>query len=152
MALSQAAVVAKIRDLAATVSGITAAYSAADSDDTRLPAAVTQLDGSVALVMPGVTIAYTLTNGQHRHTYEVRVQVIEAGADEGILAQRLSVMPDRMLEVMLQNVALGGLCNSMAFRRHQGLQSFDFGGVPYTGYELIFEVSEQASATPAYGS
>lgn len=150
MSLNQAAVVAKIRDLAATVSGINAAYSAADSDDTRIPAGVSATPS--ALVFPGPTIAYVLTNGQHRHTYEVHLQVLENGGDAGVRDAVVSVFPDRVLEVILANVALGGLCNSCVFRRSGGLQVFEYGGFDYTGYELVFEVSEQASATPAYGS
>lgn len=150
MSLDQAAVVAKVRDLMATVSGISAAYSAADSDDTRVPLGINATPA--ALVFPGPTIAYTLVSGQHRHTYEVSVQVLENGADAGIRDAVISVFPDRVLGVVLANVALGGLCNSFVFKRSGGLQVFEYGGYDYTGYELTFEVSEQASASPAYGS
>lgn len=150
MALDQAAVVAKVRDLVATVTGIAAAYSAADTDDTRLPASLNALPA--ALVRPGNTLAYLLTNGQHRHTYEVTVEVLEQSSDPGIEAANVSVMPDRVLEVLLLNVGLGGLCNSIVFKRSQGLRGEEFGGYEFSGYELTFEVSEQASASPAYGS
>lgn len=150
MSIDQAAVVAKVRDLCATVNGINAAYSAADNDDTRIPAGLAATPA--ALVFPGPTVAYTLVQGQHRHTYEVTVQVLESGGDAGIRDAVVSVFPDRVLEVVLANVALGGLCNSFVFKRSGGLQVFDYGGYDYTGYELVFEVSEQASATPAYGS
>lgn len=150
MAIDQGAVLRKMRALANTVNGIDAAYSSADADDNRIPEA---LGGGVyALILPGSTVAYVLTSGQHRHTYDVRVQVLTGGGDPGIAAYRGTVMPDRLLEVMLLNVALGGLCNSLVFKSSQGLQAFEYGGYPYSGYELVFEVSEQASATPAVGS
>lgn len=148
--MDQAAVIAKVRDLMATVTGIAAAYSAADTDDTRMPAGLNQLPA--ALVLPGPTLAYVVRDGQHRHTYEVLVQVLEAGSDLGVAAATLGVMPDRVLGVMLTNHALGGLCNSFVFTRSGGLQGFEYGGTTYAGYELVFEVSEQGSASPGYGS
>lgn len=150
MSISQAAVVAKIRDLCGTVDGIAAAYSAADSDDTRIPAGINATPA--ALVFPGPTVGYTLMHGQHRHTYEVSVQILENGGDAGIRDAVVSVFPDRVLEKLLANVALGGLCNSCVFKRSTGLQGFEYGGYDYTGYELVFEVSEEASAAPAFGS
>lgn len=150
MAIDQSAVIAKMRELVATVTGINAAYSAADNNDDRLPFALNNTPA--ALVLPGATLAYTLMDGQHRHTYEVRVQVLEAGGDGGIRDATLAVMPDRVLAVFAANVGLGGVCNSCVFRRSGGLQGFEYGGVDYTGYELTYEVSEQGSISTAYGS
>ncbi len=147
--VNQAAVVAKIRDLVATTEGIVAAFSSADSDDERLAAGITATPA--ALVIPGPTLAYTLTYGQQRHTYEVNVQILEAGGDIGVSAAKVAVMPDRVLAVLLKNVGLGGLCNSCVFRGSSGLQGFDYGGMHFSGYELAFEVSEQGEATPEIG-
>lgn len=152
MALRQAAVVGKIRDLLATVTGIDAAFSAADADDTRLPQAMNMSSSTVALVVPGATLVYILSNGAHRHTYEVKVQVMQSGAEPGTRASVVSVMPDRVLEKIVSNVALGGLCNSCVFRGSSGLVGIEYGGETFTGYEITLEVSEQAAATPAFGS
>lgn len=153
MALNQQAVIAKVRDVVATVAGIAAAYSAGDSDDTRLPEGITLADGAAALVLPGATVEYILQPGKHRHTYEVVVQVLTGGADTGMVAANMAPMPDRVLEAMLLNVKLGGLVTFITFRRSEGLREFEYGGVEgYSGYELTFLTSEEASAAPAVGS
>ncbi len=150
MALDQAAVIKRFRVLAASVTGVVAAYSAADVDEYRLPEALADLPA--VLVMPGPTIAYILVSGAHRHTYEVLVQVMDGRAEPGENAGVVSVMPDRFLEKFLLNVGLGGLCNSCVFKRSEGLKGIAYGGVIHSGYELVFECSEQASAAPAIGS
>ena len=150
MALDQAAVIKRFRVLASEVEGVEGAYSAADQDDWRLPSALADLPA--VLVLPGPTIAYILVSGAHRHTYEVLVQVMDGRAEPGENAGVVSVMPDRFLEKFLLNVGLGGLCNSCVFKRSEGLKGFDYGGVIHSGYELVFEVSEQAVAAPAIGS
>lgn len=151
MALDQAAVVRKVRSLASTVPGIGAAYSAADSDDNRLPPGLSALTTS-ALVLPGNTIRYILQPGQHEHTYEVVVQVLTAGGDPGVAAAEVAPMPDRVLEVMLQHVKLDDLVTVFKFERSQGLRGFEYGGIEFTGYELVFLVTEHAAATPAGGT
>ena len=150
MALDQAAVIKRFRVLASEVSGVEAAYSAADQDEWRLPVSLPDLPA--VLVLPGPTMAYILMSGAHRHTYEVIVQVMDGRAEPGENAGVISVMPDRFLEAFALNVGLGGLCNSCVFKRSEGLKGFDYGGVVTTGFELVFEVSEQASAAPAIGS
>lgn len=153
MSLDQQAVIAKVRDLVATVTGINAAYSASDDDDTRIPAGISLADGAAALVMAGATTEYILQPGKHRHTYEVVVQVLTNGGDAGIAAANMAPLPDRVLEAMLLNVKLGGLVTFIRFLRSQGLRGFEFGGVDnYSGYELVFLTSEEASAAPAIGS
>ena len=150
MALDQAAVIKRFRVLAAAVTGVVAAYSAADVDEWRLPVSVPDLPA--VLVLPGPTIDYILTAGQHRHTYEVLVQVFDGRAEPGENAAVVSVMPDRFLEAFALNVTLGNRANSCVFKRSEGLKGIDYGGVVHAGYELVFEVSEQANATPAIGS
>lgn len=153
MALNQAAVVAKIRDLLATVTGVTAAHSAADTGEEQLPMGLAA-SGVGVMVWPGGTApgGYILTNGGHRHTYEVIVQVLQAGPEPGARAAAVSVMPDRIIEKLVGNVALGGVCNSCRFLGCSRLQVFDFGGTEFTGYEITLEVSEQAAASPQFGS
>lgn len=147
--MDQAAVIRRFRALAGELNGVEAAYSAADADEWRLPAALDTLPA--VLVMPGPTLDYILVSGQHRHTYEVLVQVFDGRAEPGENAAVVAPMPDRLLEKFVANVALGGLCNSCVFLRSEGLRTLTYGGVDHSGYELRFRVSEQAAATPAYG-
>lgn len=153
MALDQSAVIQTVRDLVATVSGVANAYSSADSDDTRLPAALSLASGAAAIVLPGATLEYVLQPGKHRHTYEVRIQILSSGGDEGVVSADLAPMPDRVLEVMALNVKLGSLVTYIHFTRSEGLKGFEYGGYDnYSGYELVYTASEEASASPAAGA
>ena len=78
-------------------------------------------------------------------------QVFAQGGDPGAAAFDATPMPDAIIEVFEGNVALGGLCNSCLFLRTEGLQVLQYGGTDYVGYQLYFEVSEQAAASPAIG-
>lgn len=150
MAIDQAAALNKIRDLIAGVEGLRVVYSAASADaGTRIPMALNVLP--CAMVIPGETQQYILSAGQHRHTYEVMVQVFAAGADSGLASSVAAPMPDRIIGVLMENVALGGLVNSCLFERSGGLRELEYGGGVYRGYEIWLRVSEQASAAPAYG-
>lgn len=153
MSLDQAAVIRKVRQLVGTVEGIAAAYSAADSGDARLPAGITLAEGAAALVVPGATLEYVLQPGKHRHTYEVQVQVLTNGGDVGVNTAQMAPMPDRVLEVMALNTRLGNLVTFIKFSRSQGLREFEYAGADnYSGYELVFIASEEASAQPEVGS
>src|SRR3990167_4473500 len=79
IALSQSTVLAQIRDLVATVTGMVRVYAAGETDENAIPASIQEWPA--ALILPGPTLEYiTLTN---RHTYEVIVQVLQAGGDIG---------------------------------------------------------------------
>lgn len=147
--MSQVAVLERMRTLIASVDGIRAAYSAGSAAEKRMPPALKMLP--CAIVYPGATREYILSDGQKRHTYEAVVQVFAQGGDPGAAAFDATPMPDAIIEVFEGNVALGGLCNSCLFLRTEGLQVLQYGGTDYVGYQLYFEVSEQAAASPAIG-
>lgn len=150
MALDQASVVARIREVLLEIPELKAVYAASESGINGIPAAFN--DVPCAVVFPGPTQEYILSMGQHRHTYDVKVHVIESGGD---LAERVvAVLPfvDRVIEKLVTNVTLGGRANSVLFKSDSGLTGLEYGGVVYTGYEIILEVSEQAPASPAAGS
>jgi hypothetical protein len=139
-----------MRTLVAGVSGIVATYSAADQGDQKLPMALNALPA--ALLMPGQTVEYILSPGQQRHTYDVKVQVMTGGPEPGQSAYVTSPMPDAIIGVLVNNVLLGGICNGAVFKSSSGLQGFEYGGLEYTGFEVVIEVSEQGNASPAVGS
>ena len=151
MALSMSTTIAQIRDLVAEVTGLLAVYAPSETDGNRIPLALNTLP--CALVIPGPMLAYILSPGQHRHTYEVKVQVFEApGGDTGEAANTILPMIDAFIEKFAVNVILGTRANSCIFVRHGGYVGLEYGGMTYLGIEMILEVSEQASATPAPGS
>lgn len=153
MALSQTTVIERLRVLAATVTGIQAAYAptveAPESGGIPPSASFTF---PCAIMLPGRTIEYLLSNGRHRHTYEVRILVIAGAGMVPETAYVAAPMPDRFLELMVGNVTAGGRANSVVFREGTGMAGIEWGGIDYTGYELTLEVSETADATPATGS
>ncbi len=157
MALSMTNVVAQIRDLVAGVTGLQAVYAPSETDGNRLPLALNDLP--CAMVLPGPSLEYLLSAGQHRHTYEVKIQIFESpGGDVGEATNAILPMVDRVIEKFAGNVALAdsdgsnGRANSCVFARHSGFVGLEFGDLPYVGYEVTLVVSEQASATPAPGS
>ena len=150
MALSQSTVLAQIRDLVATVTGMVRVYAAGETDENAIPASIQEWPA--ALVIPGPTLEYILSPVQHRHTYEVTVQVLEAGGDIGERVTDVLPFVDRIIELFAGNVTLGNRANYCIFKRSSGLSGLEYGNIEYTGYEITLEVSEQATATAATGS
>lgn len=156
MALSQTAVVSQVRRLVAEVGGVAAAYAASERGEWGIPAALNEFgeQGEVcALVYPGATESYLLGQGAHRHTYEVVIQVFAAGGELGDRIADAMQYTDRLIEKFATNVALGGAggTNSAVFSRCSGLIKLEYAGLSYSGIEVALRVSEQATATPAYG-
>jgi len=150
VALSQSTVLAQIRDLVATVTGMERVYGQAETDANRLPFG--GLECPCALVMAGPTQSYILTQPHHRHTYHVRVLVLEDGGDYGDRVATMLPMVDRLIELFTSNVTLGGRANYGLFRSASGLVGIEWAGVDYTGYEVLLEISETATASAAGGS
>lgn len=148
MALDEAAVLARVRDVVAGVTGVVAAYDASANDSTGLPDALNETP--VAIVFPGDTVAYTRSAAQHRHTYQVKVQVL---CDGGSVRERTSkAVPfrSRLLEAFTA-VAATNQWNSSIFVPPLRFIEGDYAGMPYAGWEMTLEVSEQALATAAHG-
>lgn len=151
MTLSMTAAVNAIATLVRDTDGIAAAYSAGEMNQNAIPQA---LNGPFpcALVFPGQdTSPYILVQGQHRHTYEVTVQVFMSNQDMGSRMVALAPLTDALLEQFIGHVQLGGAVNSCLYRRQSGLVRLEYGGNEYTGVEITLEVSEQATALPASG-
>lgn len=153
MALSMTTTVRQIRELIADVEGITRVGAASEDDANALPSSIPPGDFPAVLVFPGPDIAYILSSGQHRHTYEVNVHVLcDARGDLGETAAQAMPLVDAIIEKFVGNVTLGNRANSCLYKRQTGLITLTFAGVEYPGWEIVLEVSEQASATPAVGS
>lgn len=152
MALDQEAVLEKLRLRMAELSGLVAAYSTSQSTPSAggVPAALQ--DYPCALVLPDRTKAYLVSNGRHRHTYNVRILLIVGGADYTENANVASPLLVRAIEKLTGNVTLGGSANSCVFESNTGLVTLEWGGLEYLGYEILVEVSESAAATVATGS
>ena len=104
------------------------------------------------MVIPGPTAQYILMMGQHRHTYDVKIQVFEGGGDIGSRVNTVLPFVDLIIEKFAVNVTLGNRANSCLFKACGGLVGLEYGGITYTGYEITLEVSEQATAAPAIGA
>lgn len=153
MTLSMATVVSHIRDLIAEITEFQRVYAASETGDNGIPMALRQFPCAVVFPGPDVGNGYILSGGQHRHTYEVKVHIYEAGALTAERAAAVLPMVDLVIEKFSGNVTLGNRANSCIYRRQSGLAVLDsFGGGEYTGYEVVLEVSEQATATPAGGN
>lgn len=150
MALSMLTSIARIRVLVAEVTGMKRVFASSETDSNRVPAAFNELP--CALVLSGATLEYILMQPQHRHTYEVRVQIFESGPDIGTRVNTVLPFVDAIIEKFAVNVGLGGRVNSCIFDRQQGLVGLEYGGIEYTGYEIILRVSEAALANAAIGA
>lgn len=148
MAFDEAAVLARVRDVVAGVSGIVAAYDASANDETGLPEALNELPA--AIVFPGDTVAYIRSAAQHRHTYQVKVQVL---CDGGSVQERTSkALPFRSLLLeAFTAVAAANQWNSAIFVPPLQFIEGNYAGTEYAGWELTLQVSEQALATSAHG-
>ena len=152
MGIDQVAVLEQFRALAATVEGVVVAYAPTQASEGEGGVPGAPRDFPCAIVLPGQSSEYILHPGQHRHTYEVRVLLLMEGVDDAQNAWLIAPMPDRVIEVFVGNVTLGGRANSVLFERSTGLATVEWAGISYLGYEFTFRVSEQASANPAAGS
>lgn len=151
MALSQSTTIAQVRDLVAEITAIKRIYAPSENDDNRLPAALNEFPA--VLVLPGPTLEYVLSAGQHRHTYEVKVSVFcNQGGDLGESAYQALPLVDAIIEKFTGNVTLGGRVNSNLFGKSSGFAALEYNGLEYIGWEITLRVSEQAAATPAVGS
>ena len=79
MAFDMAAVVRAIGDVVASETTVTAVYTAAEHGEGGMVGAVNTFPS--VLVFPGPTRLYRLTQPRASHTYEVRLQVLQAGGD-----------------------------------------------------------------------
>ncbi len=148
-------VIREIRSQVADVSELKAVYAASETGADGLPDALNVFP--VAVVLPGADVEYILHSGQHRHTYEVGVQVFEGSGDLTARSTTLLPLIDRLIEEFTSNVSLAGsplgaLVTYCLFRRQGGFEAIEYGGIPYLGYEITLEVSEEGAATPATGS
>lgn len=149
MALDEAAVLNRVRSICAGITGVAAAYSAAADDANGLPDAIND-NGPVAIVYPGPTEQYIRSAAAHRHTYQVKVQLLVPG---GTVRARMSVavpFRTRLLDAFTA-VAAANQWNSAIFVPPLQLIEGVYAGVEYAGWELTLQVSEQALATAAHG-
>lgn len=152
MALSMTTAIGRVRELVAGVSGVMIAYAEGETGAYRLPEALNAFP--CAIVMKGETQGYILTQGGHRHTYEIRIIVLDGRAQLGDRAANVLAILDALFPLFVGNVALGARVNSCVIARSSGLDGFAWGAadVIYTGHELVLLISEQGSASPAVGS
>lgn len=153
MALSQVDVLEVMRQALEEIEDVKAAFapSQASQAEGGVPLDIAREEMPVAIVLPGRTLKYILTQGRHRHTYQVRVLVLLAEVDLTEGAYLLGPLPDQVLGELLEHITADGYANSLLFKESQGLVGLQWAGRDYLGYELIFEVSEAAAATPATG-
>ena len=151
MALQQTVVLSQVRALVAECTGLERVYGASETDANAIPEAALQFP--CAFVVPGPTTEYILSAGQHRHTYNVVIQILnQPGMFSGQSYATLAPYVDMVIEKFTGNVALGGRANSCLFQGSSGIQMFPSGDVEFPGIEITLRVSEQAAATPAFGS
>ena len=151
MSLQQKTVMQQIRALVAECTGLERVYGAANEDANQYPEAALQFP--CAFVVPGPTTDYMLSGGQHRHTYQVVVQLLHApGMSVGQAYSALAGYTDLVIEKFASNVTLGNRANVCVFTSSSGMRLFDTGDISYPGIEITLRVSEQAAATPAAGS
>lgn len=150
MALSIVTVLAQIRDLVATVTGMERVYAAGETDANAIPAALNELP--CAMVFFDETIEpYILMSGGQRHHYTVRLQIFESGGDIGSRVNTVLPFVDLIISKFEANVTLGNRANLCMFRRAK-FGGLDYNGALYTGFDITLEVQEQAVATPAIGA
>lgn len=150
MALDQVNVLSNIRALTAAVSGFERVYSASEDDENALPGAVSEPPS--ALIIPGETIEYILSGGQHRHTYNVKILVLcNAAGDTGQTAKQAMPLVNALIEKFAVNVG-GSWANSCVFSACSGFATIEYAAIEYLGWEITLRVSEQAAVTPAKGA
>lgn len=151
MALQQRVVMQQVRELVEECTGLERVYGAANEDEHQYPEAAMQFP--CAFVIPGPTSDYMLSGGQHRHTYQVAVQILNSpGMSVGQAYSTLAGYADFVIEKFVGNVTLGGRANSCVFVGSSGMRLFDSGDIAFPGIEITLRVSEQAAAAPAAGN
>ncbi len=151
MSLQQKVVLQQIRALVAECTRLERVYGAANDDANQYPEASLQFP--CAFVVPGQTTEYLLSAGQHRHSYQVAVQILHSpGMSTGQAYAAIAGYTDLVIEKFATNVTLGNRANSCVFSSSSGMRLFDTGEISYPGIEITLRVSEQAAAAPAAGS
>lgn len=152
MALNQATILNRIRDLCANVSGINVAMSETETGAGKHLAAAPAESISV-LVMTGDSLSYELQSAGHQLTYDVRVVVVAAYAMEHA-GPALNTAVMALLDMFRSNVGLGGVgeCNYAVVREVNGFALFPWGGAEFPSREIVIEVQEDENTTAAYGA
>lgn len=150
MAFSMTAAVAQVRVLVDELTGMTRVYAASENDANAIPMALNEFP--CAMVLPGQTLDYKLMKPHHRHSYEIKVQIFESGPDIGQRVNTVLPFVDLFIDKFRSNVALGMRVNSCLFDRQTGLIGLEYGGIEYSGYELVLRVSEEENTTAEIGA
>jgi hypothetical protein len=151
MAIDQATVLRAIVAVVADVAGIERVYGEAEEGDDALPLGA--IETPAVLVMTGRDVDYLLRQGQHRHTYAVRLLVLAGGADLGETAANVLPVRNRIIAAFAEQVTLAATVTYCAYRpAPAGIVTIEWSGVEYVGHELELHISEQANITPTTGS
>lgn len=153
VSLSQATVIGQVRAIIAEALEAAGgrAYGADDGGEDAIPPALHEFPA--ALVLPGETREYVLMTGGQRHTYAVKILVLQGGmgGDVGQAAYAALPLVDTLIARFEGNVTLGNRANSAIFERSSGFVTLTYAEIDYLGYEVTLRVSEQATAAPAVG-
>lgn len=148
--LNTPAVLSALRDRLATIPSLARVYSASEVGANGLPSNLSELP--CATIIRGPSVGYRITQPMHTYTYEVLVQLYEAGGFVGQRAASVLPLPEAVLGKLLSSVTLGGLVTYVIYKRDGGLLRLEYGGQEYTGYELVLEVQQAAAISAAPGS
>ncbi len=156
MAFDMAAVVRAIGDVVAAESTVAAVYTAAEHGEGGMAGAVNAFPA--VLVFPGPTRLYRLTQPRASHTYEVRLQVLQAGGDTASRAATVLPVCDALIAKFAVNVTLGAANPAPSstvvkclFERQSGLIDIEFGDIRFLGYEITLLVEEQTAVSAVTG-
>lgn len=131
-------------------------YNAADDGDAGIPEVINEFPA--AIVFPGQTTRHELRQPRLQHVYEVHIQVLESA---GFLGDRMAAalpLVDLIIDRFAQEIGLGDapgadetgrLVTSCVFKRQQGLQEFEYAAGDYAGYDIVLQVDEKRTMTPA---
>ena len=156
MAFDMAAVVKAIGDVVAGETTVAAVYTAAEHGEGGMVGAVNAFPS--VLVFPGPTRLYRLTQPRASHTYEVRLQVLQAGGDTASRAATVLPVCDALIAKFAVNVTLGAANPAPSstvvkclFERQSGLIDIEFGDIRFLGYEITLLVEEQTAVSAVTG-
>jgi hypothetical protein len=156
MAFDMAAVVKAIGDVVAGETTVAAVYTAAEHGEGGMVGAVNTFPS--VLVFPGPTRLYRLTQPRASHTYEVRLQVLQAGGDTASRAATVLPVCDALIAKFAVNVTLGAANPAPSstvvkclFERQSGLIDIEFGDIRFLGYEITLLVEEQTAVSAVTG-
>ena len=156
MAFDMAAVVRAIGDVVAAESTVAAVYTAAEHGEGGMAGAVNAFPA--VLVFPGPTRLYRLTQPRASHTYEVRLQVLQAGGDTASRAATVLPVCDALIAKFAVNVTLGAASPAPSstvvkclFERQSGLIDIEFGDIRFLGYEITLLIEEQTAVSAVTG-